>query len=117
MSHFRKAAGDKIFDSLQKSLEDMLPSINTVPSDKRDLMHSIFFPQAYAQLGSHIYQGLCPHGVAEVRMITDGGCIIGGVDKQHIKGETLQDSHGFDFGFDIKHYGFDDLIDRLFDLI
>jgi len=92
MSHFSKKAGDKIMEGLQKTLSNMLPCLDTVPSDKRDLMHSIFHPQAFAQLGDHWYVGLCPHGVAEVRLITEGGCWICGLDKQHVQGETLQAS-------------------------
>ena len=106
MSHFRKAAGDKILETLKKSLANMLPSINTVPSDKRELMHDIFFPQAYAQLGDHCYVGLSPHGVAEVRMITEGGCVMCGLDKQHVQGETLQADHDFEFHFETLNVSF-----------
>ena len=90
MSHFRKQTGELLFKHFLAATPDMMPQLDGVPSDKRDLMAEIFGVQAFGHNGDHEYMGAMPHGVAEIRMMTDGSCIFFGIPIDAAHGETLQ---------------------------
>ena len=98
MSHFKPQVSQKALDRITASFgEGFLPVIDGVPSvgrppriDEVHLMAQLMHPQAFASLGDHHEFNLNPHGLDEILMVTEGGCIVMGLPAENVPGETLQ---------------------------